>query len=96
MATVTAIKAARKVASYSYAVGYNAHVLQLVNFLNQACTGLWPERAWFLKIDPVGIISMRVRVCVYVSAPEAINNQWQKMVATPLKEIQNYTISREL
>ena len=34
-------------------------------FLNQA-------RAWFLKIDPVRIVGMRVRVCV--SAPEAINN----------------------
>ena len=38
-------------------------------FLNQV-------RAWFLKIDPVRIVGMRVRVCVcvYVSAPEAINN----------------------
>ena len=79
MATVTAIKAARKVASYSYAVGYNAHVLQLVIFLNQACTGLWPERAQFRKIDAVGIIGVCVRVCVYVSAPEAINNQWHDM-----------------
>ena len=33
------------------------------HFLNQA-------RAWFLKIDPVRIVGMRV--CV--SAPEAINN----------------------
>ena len=34
--------------------------------------------AWFLKIDPVRIVSMCVfacvRVCVCVSAPEAINN----------------------
>ena len=38
-------------------------------FLNQV-------RAWFLKIDPVRIVGMRVRVCacVCVSAPEAINN----------------------
>ena len=38
-------------------------------FLNQA-------RAWFLKIDPVRIVGMHacVRVCVCVSAPEAINN----------------------
>ena len=34
------------------------------------------RRAWFLKIDPVQIVGMRVRVCacVCVSAPEAINN----------------------
>ena len=44
--------------------------------LNQARTGLWPVRAWFLKIDPEQIVSMRVRVCacVSVSVPEAINN----------------------
>ena len=37
--------------------------------LNQA-------RPWFLKIDPVQIISMCVCMCVYVcvSTPEAINN----------------------
>ena len=34
--------------------------------LNQA-------RAWFLKIDPVRIVGMRICVCVCVSAPEAIN-----------------------
>ena len=39
-------------------------------FLNQA-------RAWFLKIDPVRIVGMRACVCVCVSAPEAINNQWR-------------------
>ena len=33
---------------------------------------LWLARTWFLKIDPVRIISMRV--CV--PAPEAINNNW--------------------
>ena len=31
------------------------------HFLNQARTGL--SRAWFLKIDPVRIIGMRVCVC---------------------------------
>ena len=40
---------------------------QVALFLNQA-------RAWFLIIDPVRIVSMRVCVCVCVSAPEAINN----------------------
>ena len=38
-------------------------------FLNQARAGLWPARAWFLKIDPVRIVSMRVAcVCVCVRA----------------------------
>ena len=37
--------------------------------LNQARTAHRPACAWFLKIDPVWIICMRV--CV--SAPEAIN-----------------------
>ena len=27
------------------------------------CTGLWPARAWFLKIDPVRIVS--ICVCVF-------------------------------
>ena len=31
-----------------------------------------PARDWFLKIDPVRIVSMCV--CLCVSAPEAINN----------------------
>ena len=41
----------------------------VLKFLNQA-------RTWFLKIDPVRIVGMHVRVCacVCVSAPEAINN----------------------
>ena len=38
---------------------------------------MWPARAWFLKIDPVRIVGMRACVCVCVSAPEAINNQWR-------------------
>ena len=42
--------------------------------LNQVRASHRPVRAWFLKIDPVWIIGMRVRVCVRVSAPEAINN----------------------
>ena len=35
-------------------------------FLNQVHAGRRPARAWFLKIDPVLIVSMRacVRVCV--------------------------------
>ena len=41
-------------------------------FLNQA-------HAWFLRIDPVWIVGMRVRVCACVTAPEAINNQWHDM-----------------
>ena len=41
--------------------------LVLLVLLNQA-------RAWFLKIDPVRIVGMRVCVCVCVSAPEATNN----------------------
>ena len=36
-----------------------------IYFLNQV-------RAWFLKIDPVRIVSMCA--CVCVSVPEAINN----------------------
>ena len=43
-------------------------------FLNQACTGHKPARTWFLKIDPVQIVSMQACVCVCVSTPEAINN----------------------
>ena len=34
----------------------------------------WPARTWFLKIDPIRIVGMRVCVCVCVCAPEAINN----------------------
>ena len=34
--------------------------------LNQARTGLWLARAWFLKVDPVRIVGMRVRVCACV------------------------------
>ena len=44
--------------------------MTLFMFLNQARAGLGPARAWFLKIDPVQIVGMRV--CV--SAPEAIND----------------------
>ena len=35
-----------------------------MKFLNQARTVHRPASAWFLKIDPVWIIGMRVRVCV--------------------------------
>ena len=42
---------------------------------------------WFLKIDPVQIVGMRVYVCVCahtrtcmcVSTPETVNNQWHDM-----------------
>ena len=44
------------------------------HFLNQARASLQLALAWFLKIDPVRIIGMRVCVCVCVSALEAINN----------------------
>ena len=33
-------------------------------FLNQARAGRRPARAWFLKIDSVRIVGMRVCVCV--------------------------------
>ena len=48
---------------------YNNSLSPTHKFLNQA-------RAWFLKIDPVRIVGMRVCVCVCVcvSAPEVINN----------------------
>ena len=38
----------------------------LASFLNQAHTGHRPACAWFLKIDPVWIVYMRVYVCVCV------------------------------
>ena len=44
----------------------------ITTLLNQARAGLRAAHAWFLKIDPVRIVGMRVHVCV--SAPEAINN----------------------
>ena len=40
-----------------------------MKFLNQAHR---PAHAWFLKIDPVQIVGIRVHVCM--SAPKAINN----------------------
>ena len=40
--------------------------MYIERLLNQARAGLWPACAWFLKIDPVRIIGMRVRVCAYV------------------------------
>ena len=36
--------------------------------LNQARSGQWPVHAWFLKIDPVQIIGIRVCVCARVCA----------------------------
>ena len=53
--------------------------------LNQARASL-PAHAWFLKIDPVRTVGMRVRVCACacMSTPEAINNQWRDMNLIPL------------
>ena len=34
-------------------------------------------RAWFLEI---ALVRASVCVCVYVSTPEGINNQWRDMV----------------
>ena len=49
------------------AADYQADILiEMGNFLNQACASLRSAHAWFLIIDPVRIIGMRVRVCVRV------------------------------
>ena len=40
--------------------------LILLQFLNQAHAGHRPAHAWFLKIDPMWIVGMRVCVCVCV------------------------------
>ena len=48
----------------------DAHVMLIGlywQFFNQA-------HAWFLEIDPVWIVGLRVCVSVSVSVPEAINN----------------------
>ena len=42
---------------------------KLPKFLNQAHAGHRPACAWFLKIDPVRIVSMCVCVCVCVCPP---------------------------
>ena len=44
--------------------------IQFSDFSFEAHAGLWPVHTWFLKIDPVRIVSMRV--CV--STPKAMNN----------------------
>ena len=36
----------------------------MLQFLNQARAGMWQVCAWFLKIDPVRIVSMCVCLCV--------------------------------
>ena len=38
----------------------------VVSFLNQAHTGCRMAHAWFLKIDPVWIVGMHVRMCACV------------------------------
>ena len=68
--------------TYAYVYGFVQHhmirvIVHLYDFtviiyLNQAHAGHRPAHVWFLKIDPVRIISMRVHVCV--SAPKAIYN----------------------
>ena len=40
----------------------NSSTKGISRFLNQARVGLWPVRNWFLKIDPVQIIGIRVYV----------------------------------
>jgi len=51
-------------------------VLGDILLLNQVSADQRPARTWFLKITFVHDVCMRacVRVCVCVSAPEAINN----------------------
>ena len=49
-------------------------LLKIHQYLNQVRTGLWPACNWFLEIAFVH------DVCMCVSAPEAINNQWHDMV----------------
>ena len=50
----------------------NPVLLPSSHLLNQACARRRSARTWFLKIDHMRIVCMRV--CVCVSAPEAINN----------------------
>ena len=46
---------------------YNTRWLQSLKlFLNKAHASHRPARAWFLKIDPVRIVGMRVCVCACV------------------------------
>ena len=47
--------------------GLNFTNLRLIMFLNQAHAGR--TDAWFLKIDPVQIVNMRVCVCVRCVCP---------------------------
>ena len=50
------------------AVDHVLHVCACVHFLNQACAGCRPARAWFLKIVSVQM-SVCVCVCVFVCLP---------------------------
>ena len=54
-----------------YAQNHAHKLYKTIALLNQVRAGRAPG---FLKIDPVQIVSMRVCVCVCVSAPKAINN----------------------
>ena len=60
---------------FRYVLEYQLASVDII-FLNQARTGRRPARAWFLKIDLVLIVGMRVRVCACacVSVLKAINN----------------------
>ena len=43
-----------------------------INIFHACLLNHRPARTWFLKIDPIWIIGMRV--CVCMSVPKAINN----------------------
>ena len=62
---------------------YLAHL-----FLNQERTSLRPTHAWFLKIDPVQIVGMRVCVCVCVCPRQRLlitsGVMWRDMDLIPL------------
>ena len=49
--------------TWQMAAIHQIHWIFYCQFLNQACTG---RSTWFLKIDPVQIVGMCVRVCVCV------------------------------
>ena len=53
-----------QLASCSFILCTHGEVEHSFGFLNQACASHRPARAWFLKIDLVRIVCMRVCVCV--------------------------------